>query len=85
MASYNIFIKRSAEKEVLSVPKQDRLRIVAKIRKLAHDPRPQGCEKLREGVLYRIRQGDWRIVYAISDEDKLVTIIKVGHRREVYR
>lgn len=85
MASYNIFICRSAEKEILAAPKADRLRIIARIRKLAVNPRPSGCEKLKTGTVYRVRQGDWRIIYTISDPNQAITVEKVGHRREVYR
>lgn len=85
MDSYSIFIKQNAEKELMAIPKEDRLRIVSKIRTLASVPRPAGCEKLRGDTSFRIRQGDWRIIYEIDDENKAVTIFKIGHRREVYR
>ena len=85
MGSYKILIKRSAEKEFLAVPKGDRRRILTRIRKLSSDPRPSGCERIRGDTAYRIRQGDWRIVYTVSDVERVVTIFKIGHRREVYR
>lgn len=85
MASYKIVIKRSAEKEILSVPKPDRARVLDRIRKLGPEPRPTDCEKLKGKTVYRIRQGSWRIVYAISDADRIVTIVRIGHRKEVYR
>lgn len=85
MASYSILIKRSAEKELIAIPKSDRSRIVSKIRVLSKAPRPTGSEKLRGDTAYRIRQGDWRIVYVVSDEEKTVTVFKIGHRKEVYR
>ena len=85
MASYSLFIKQGAEKELMAIPKQDRIRIVSKIRALASTPRPAGCEKLRGDTAFRVRQGDWRIIYEVSDEQKTVTVFKIGHRREVYR
>jgi len=84
---YRISIKPSAAKELDRVGrKQDRVRIVARIRSLADDPRPSGCEKLTgRSERYRIRQGDYRIVYGVDDSDPGVTIVKIGHRRDVYR
>ena len=87
MARYRILIKRSASKELEAVAqKTDRQRIVARIHALAGEPRPSGCEKLAgHDDRYRVRQGDYRIVYAVDDSQRSVTIFKVGHRREVYR
>ena len=85
MASYKILIKPSAAKELEAVPRKDRLRIVVKIRGLSSNPRPTGCEKLSGEEKYRIRQGDYRILYEIQDDEVIITIVKVGHRREVYR
>jgi mRNA interferase RelE/StbE len=85
VASYSVFIKPSAAKELEVVPRKDRLRIVERIRDLAEDPRPPGCEKLSGDEKYRVRQGRYRILYTIQDEVLVVTVIKIGHRREVYR
>ncbi len=85
MASYNVRITRSAAKEIEAVPLVDRQRIVAKIQALGDDPRPPGCEKLSGDEKYRLRQGHYRILYAIMDQELVVTVVKVGHRREVYR
>lgn len=83
---YRIVIKRSAEKELKVVPSADLKRVVDRIRGLAQQPRPSGCEKLSgEPERYRIRQGDYRIVYGIDDVAHLVEVVKIGHRREVYR
>ena len=76
---------RSAAKELESVPTKDRQRIVAKIGALAKNPRPAGAEKLSGEDKYRVRQGDHRILYEILDADLLVTIVRIGNRREVYR
>lgn len=85
MVSYSIKIKKSAEKEIIKVPQPDRSRVAKKIMRLHADPRPIGCEKLKGENNYRIRQGDYRIVYEIEDNRKIVHIIKVGRRSEVYR
>ncbi len=85
MASYNIYIKPSAAKEIEAVPRRDRVRIIGRIRSLATDPRPPGCEKLSGEEKYRIRQGDYRILYSMEDDALTVLVVKVGHRREAYR
>ena len=85
MESYKLKIKRSAAKEIGDLRKADCQRVIAKIQVLAGNPRPNGCEKLSGAEKYRIRQGDYRILYEIDDTTKLVTIVKVGNRREVYR
>ena len=85
MDSYSILIKRSAERELRDLPRPDLRKVAGKIRKLAVAPRPSGSEKLSASEQYRIRQGDYRIVYEIDDEQRLIHIVKIGHRREVYR
>lgn len=87
MASYSILIKPSAGKELEAVgSKADRQKLVGKIQALASDPRPRGSEKLAGwSDRYRIRQGNYRVVYLIDDASSKVTIFKIGHRREVYR
>ncbi len=85
MASYSLLIKPSAGQEIEALPKQDRRRIVAKITSLSRDPRPPGCEKLSGHEQYRLRQGNYRILYEIQDLHLIVVVVKVGHRRDVYR
>ena len=85
MASYRILLTKSAAKELDAVPTKDRQRIVTKIGSLAHNPRPVGVEKLSGDEKYRIRQGDYRILYEILDAELIVTVVRVGNRREVYR
>ena len=86
MASYKLLIKPSAAKEIELAPKKDRLRIVKRIQELSSDPRPSGCEKLSgHDDKYRVRQGTYRIVYTISDSELVICVMKVGHRKEVYR
>ncbi|MEI2721893.1 MAG: type II toxin-antitoxin system RelE/ParE family toxin [Gemmatimonadales bacterium] len=85
MASYSVVIRRSAGKDIEALPTADRRRVVARIRALATDPRPVGCEKLSGEEKYRLRQGDYRILYEITDRELIVTVVKVGNRRDVYR
>ena len=85
MASYSILFTRSAAKELERVPITDRRRIVTRIGKLADDPRPMGAEKLSGDDKYRLRQGDYRILYEIRDTELIVTVVRIGNRREVYR
>ena len=85
MASYRLLIKPSAGKDIEALPKHDRRRIVAKITSLSSDPRPSGCEKLSGHDRYRIRPENYRILYEIHDSDLVVVVVKVGHRRDVYR
>ena len=85
MASYSLEIKRSAAKELAQLPPKDRGRIVARIQALADDPRPVGAEKLSGQERYRVRQGDYRILYEIEDQILRIMVVKIGHRRDVYR
>jgi mRNA interferase RelE/StbE len=85
VASYNVRVKRSAAKEIEALPPKDRRRVVAKIQTLARNPRPVGSEKLSGEDKYRLRQGDYRILYEIVDDELIVTVVKVGNRRDVYR
>ena len=85
MANYELRIKPSAVKELEKLPRKDRPKIAQKIRALASDPRPHSSEKLSAEEKYRVRQGDYRVVYSIDDEERVVLVVKVGHRREVYR
>jgi len=85
MASYRLQFKRSVAKDLRAVPGADLKRLLARIESLAEQPRPPGAEKLSEQERYRIRQGDYRVVYEIHDERVLVVVVRVGHRREVYR
>jgi mRNA interferase RelE/StbE len=87
VAAYRLLIKPSAVKEIDAIePKRDRQRVVARIQALADEPRPAGCEKLAgNAARLRLRQGNFRVVYAVDDSVRTVEIVKVGHRREVYR
>ena len=85
MASSSLLIKASAAKELEATAKKERTRLAARIGGLAVTPRPPGSEELSGEEKYRIRQGDYRILYLIEDASATVTIVKIGHRREVYR
>ncbi|MEK7996934.1 MAG: type II toxin-antitoxin system RelE/ParE family toxin [Planctomycetota bacterium] len=85
MAEYSITIKKSAVRELENIPQKDLQRVIKRIRSLAKDPRPHGSQKLSGNEQYRVRQGDYRIVYSVEDKDSLVEIVKIGHRREIYR
>lgn len=86
MASYRLFIKSSAVKEIEAIPtRQDRRRVVQRIESLADNPRPPGCQKLSGADKYRVRQGRYRILFAIRDERLVVTVVRVAHRKDSYR
>lgn len=87
MASFKLVIKRSAAKEIKSIgQKKTRQRVVGRIQSLAENPRPHGCEKLSgKHSRYRIRQGPFRILYEIKDDELVVYVVKVADRRDVYK
>ena len=85
MANYKVYIKPSAVKEIESLPKKDRARIVKKIQGLAVDPRPPGYERLTGKEKYRVRQGRYRIVYSVTDKELIVIVVKVGQRKDIYK
>jgi mRNA interferase RelE/StbE len=80
---YNIL--RSAQKQLSKINAKDQDRIIIAIRRLSDNPRPTGCLKLSGRPAWRIRVGDYRIIYEIHTEQLLITVITIGHRREVYR
>jgi mRNA interferase RelE/StbE len=83
---YKLFIKRSAAKELEAIAgRKDRERITQRIQSLADNPRPVGVEKLSGTEKYRIRQGDFRILYEIQDDVLIVFVVRIGDRKEVYR
>lgn len=85
MEKYRIEIKKSAAKEIENLPAVYLKPILERITLLSRNPRPQGCEKLTADEKYRIRQGPYRIVYLIEDKLLTIYVVKVGHRRDVYR
>jgi mRNA interferase RelE/StbE len=85
VASYSLLIKASAAKELEAKPKADCKRLATRIGGLAAAPRPPGSEKLSGEEKYRIRQGDYRVLYVTEDARSRVTVVKIGQRREVYQ
>lgn len=85
MARYSLLIKPSAAKELEDLPLRDRQRAISKIQHLATEPRPVGAEKLSGQEKYRIRQGDYRILYLINHVETRITVVRVAHRGEAYR
>jgi mRNA interferase RelE/StbE len=85
MAGYKILFKKSVWKDFESIPKNDLKKILKSIELLGENPRPPGCQKLSGQERYRLRQGRYRIVYSIQDIELSVWVVKVGHRKDVYR
>jgi mRNA interferase RelE/StbE len=85
VARYSVRFRQSVAKDLKAIPKRDVQRIMARIGSLAEDPRPPQAEKLTGDDKYRIRQGVYRILYQIEDEVLTVCVVKVGHRKEIYR
>ena len=83
--TYTVLILRRAQKELAQLPTQSYERVRDAIRALAEDPRPRGRLKLTAREGWRIRMGDYRIVYEIDDQQRTIVVLHVGHRREVYR
>jgi mRNA interferase RelE/StbE len=84
MAAYSLVFRKSVSHDLRPIPKKDLVRILRRIDSLAENPRPPGCEKLSDRERYRIRQGPYRILYEIRDDILIVTVVKVGHRRDIY-
>ena len=82
---YKIELRRRAQRALDRLPKTDFPAVVEAIKELAQTPRPRGVENVKSTGLWRIRQGDYRIIYGVDDNQQLVTIVRVGHRREIYR
>ncbi|WP_395342771.1 type II toxin-antitoxin system RelE family toxin [Ningiella sp. W23] len=85
MEKYSVTFKKSVAKDFRTIPKSDIKKILAKIDSLAENPRRDGATKLSGHDLYRIRQGLYRIIYEIRENELVVQVIKVGHRSDVYK
>ena len=85
MAEYKLYFRESVEKDFRAIPKKDIKKILQHIESLTKEPRPHGCEKLTGQERYRLRQGKYRIVYSVQDNELSVWIVKVGHRKDIYR
>jgi len=85
MAEYKVYFRESVEKDFRIIPKKDVNKILKRIELLTAEPRPLGCEKLTGQERYRLRQGRYRIVYSIQDTEQTIWIVKVSHRKNIYR
>lgn len=86
MANYKIEISSSAEKTLKKIPKKDILKVVQTIQQLAIDPHPQGSRKLQgEENVYRVRQGNYRVIYEVQNKKLLILVLKIGHRKDIYK
>ncbi|HSH80929.1 MAG TPA: type II toxin-antitoxin system RelE/ParE family toxin [Herpetosiphonaceae bacterium] len=82
---YTLIIQRRAQRALERINEPDYSRITAAIQALADNPRPHGCKKLEGQDAWRIRIGDYRVIYEINERALVVTVVKVGNRRDVYR
>ena len=82
---YQILIEKTARKEIQKINQADQVSIVQAIQALAENPRPTGCKKLKGREAWRIRAGNYRVIYEIQDNILVITVITVGHRRDVYK
>lgn len=84
---YSISIKTTALKELEKVPKTYAIKITNSINKLAQDPRPPGVKKLKgtDETLYRVRVGDYRIIYSVEDKIQIIEVTRIGHRKDIYK
>lgn len=86
MASYSVEVSRTAEKQLAQLPRIEQIRVLRVIQALADDPRPSGCRKMAgSSRTFRIRVGSYRVIYDIDDHRIVVVVLKLGHRRDVYR
>jgi len=85
VAKYELVVRPSVSKDTKDIPSSDLIKILQKMRALCDDPRPPGSIKLSGMEYYRVRQGDYRIIYEIEDNRLIVVVVKVGHRRAIYR
>ncbi|MCI0403248.1 MAG: type II toxin-antitoxin system RelE/ParE family toxin [Acidobacteria bacterium] len=82
---YQVIIRPPAEKDFRSLPKGDQVRVGRRIQLLTDTPRPPGCKKLGEPGIFRVRQGDYRVIYQVDDAQRIVQVLRIAHRREAYR
>ncbi len=85
MEKFKIKFKKSAVKELNAIAHEDLIKIIKKIQTLSHNPRPLGCMKLTNQEHYRIRMGNYRILYSIEEDALTVYVVKIGHRKNIYR
>ena len=83
--TYRLFIEKAAQKALAEIPQPYQGQIISSIEQLAEAPRPHGARKLTGRDAWRVRVGDYRILYEIHDDQLVILVIRVGHRREIYR
>jgi mRNA interferase RelE/StbE len=85
MASYSLAFKKSVAKDLRSIPNKDVHRILKRIDTLCENPRAEGCVKLSNLEKYRVRQGGYRIIYEIQDNELIILVVKIAHRSQIYK
>jgi len=84
MGKYKLKVKKSAEKELVKIPKRELIKIINKIQSLSDDPHPEGSIKLSNQEKYRLRVGNYRVLYKVEDNILTIFIVKIGHRKDIY-
>jgi mRNA interferase RelE/StbE len=82
---YKVQLRRKVQRSLDNLPEHDFDAIISALKALEGSPRPKGVEKIKSAGLWRVRHGDYRIIYSIDDKQKTVAVVRIGHRREVYR
>jgi len=82
---YKVELRRRVRQSLDKLPEKDRRVVIATLESLEQEPRPRGVEKIRGTELWRIRKGDYRAIYYINDREQIITVVRIGHRRDVYR
>jgi len=82
---YKVELRRRVRQSLDKLPEKDRQVVIATVESLGQEPRPRGVEKIRGTELWRIRKGDYRAIYYIDDREQTITVVRIGHRRDVYR
>jgi len=85
MGRYKLIFRKSVARDLRPIPKRDIQRILSTIDSLSEEPRPPGCEKLSGQERFKVRQGNYRIIYEIMDDEVVVVVVKIGHRSNIYR
>ena len=82
---YRVELRRNAQKFLDRLQMQERFKIISSLLELEQNPRPKGVEKVKGTELWRVREGDYRMIYYIDEKEKVITVVRIGHRRDVYR
>jgi mRNA interferase RelE/StbE len=82
---YKVELRRRVRQSLDKLPEKDRQVVITALESLEQEPRPRGVEKITATELWRIRKGDYRVIYYINDQEQIITVVRIGHRRDVYR